>query len=101
MTQIAKDQAGHLIPVLRAGTVQSAAYTGTAGTTNGVGGTTAVVRVWCSTDAYVAFGPSASATASHTPVSAKQAEYFAVRAGDKVSAVQQSAGGTLYVTEMR
>lgn len=101
MTDIAQDRSGRPIPALRLGAVQTAAYTGTAGTISmGVGGTTKVVRVWCSTDAHIAIGQNPTATANSTPVSAKQAEYFKVRRGDKVSAIQQSSGGTLYVTEM-
>jgi len=85
----------------RPGTSQVKAYTGTAGTiTNGVGAQTYVVRVWCSTAAYIAFGASPTATTSDIPVPANTPEYFIVTPGQKVSAIQQSSGGNLHVTEM-
>ena len=46
----------------RPGTVQSVAYTGAAGTiSNVVGAQTYQVRVWCTSQAYIAFGDSPTA----------------------------------------
>lgn len=82
-------------------TTQSVAYTGTAGViTNPISTGVYAVRVWCSTDAHIAVGAAPTATTSNMPVSAGVAEYIAINPGEKVSAIQQSAGGTLYVTEL-
>jgi hypothetical protein len=84
----------------RLGTVQSVAYTGTAGTiTNAVGTQTYKVRVLVTTDAFVTTD-STTATSAASPVPAMSPEYFTVSPGQKVSAIQMSAGGTLYVTEL-
>jgi len=85
----------------RLGTVQSAAYTGTAGTTtNGVANGVQKVRVLVTTDAYVRIGVNPTATTSDTYVVGLSPEYFTVMSGEKVSAVQVSSGGTLVVTEI-
>lgn len=87
------------VPALLPGTTQKIAYTGTAGViSNAV--RAAIVRVTCTTAAYVAFGVSPTATASDMYVAADATEYFHIEPGHKVSAVQVSAGGTLYVTSM-
>lgn len=91
----------HMQTVMRPGITQSKAYTGTAGTidnaiTNGI----RVVRVLCTTDAHIAVGKTPTATTSHMPVVANTYVDITVHPGEKVSAIQQSSGGTLYVTEM-
>lgn len=102
MTIMARGHLGSPIHALRPNTVQSVAYTATAGTiTNPVGANTTVVRVYCTSDAHIAFGAAPTATTNDTPIAADAPEYFRVTPGvDKISAVQQSAGGSLYVTEM-
>jgi hypothetical protein len=101
MTIMAQDINGHQIPALGLGTVQKAAYTATAGTVaNAVGPQTKAVTVWCSTDAHIAINGDPTATTDDAPLTAKQAWTLKVRPGvDKVSAIQQSAGGTLWVVE--
>jgi hypothetical protein len=85
----------------RLGTVQSAAYTGTAGTiTNVVGSETYIVRVVCTTDAFVKIDNSPTATTADTFLPANSPEYFTITPGQKVSAIQSTASGTLYVTEI-
>jgi hypothetical protein len=83
------------------GISQSVAYTDTAGTiTNAISAQVQVVRVWCSTAAYIAIGSAPTATASDIPVPANTPEYFIVPPGSKVSAIQSADGGNLHVTEM-
>jgi hypothetical protein len=83
----------------RPGTHQKVAYTGTAGTvTNGVSAGVNVVRVVLTTAGYIAIG--ATATTSDIYMPADKPEYFVVTPGQKVSAIQASAGGDLHVTEM-
>jgi len=83
------------------GTHQSASYTGTAGTiTNAVGTGTNRVRVVVTSAAYVKIGSSPTATSSDVYMAADAPEYFTIRPGEKVSAIQVSAAGTLHVTEV-
>lgn len=82
------------------GTTQNVAYTGTHGViTNPVGRTQ--IRVYCTTDAFIVIGAAPVATAAAgMPVTGKIPEVYDCEQGDKVSAIQQSAGGTLYVTAL-
>ena len=85
----------------RLGTHQSAAYTGTAGViTNAIGTGCHRVRVVLTTTGFIAFGAAPTATTSDHYMVANIPEYFNVRPGEKVSAVQLSSGGTLHVTEI-
>ena len=82
-------------------THQSVAYTGTAGTiaaaiTTGI----TKIRVVVTSAAYIKIDSSPTATTSDVYMPADSPEYFTVRAGMKVSAVQVSSGGTLHVTEI-
>lgn len=83
------------------GTVQNASYTATAGTiSNKVGTETKTVWVLCTTDCYIALGPSPTATTSDTRLPANVLWCLAVSKNlDKVSALRVTADGTLYVTE--
>ena len=90
------------IGTARLGTHQSVAFTGTAGTiTNVVGTQTYKVRVMVTTDAFIKVDNTANlpATSSDVYMPALAAEYFTITPGQKVSAIQVSAGGTLHVTE--
>lgn len=87
----------------RLGTHQSVAYTGTAGEISNVIGTqTYKVRVVVTSAAYIKIHQDADANAATTDVymPADSPEYFSCTPGQKVSAVQVSAGGTLHVTEL-
>ena len=79
---------------------KSASYTGTAGTTGSWPSGPQGVLVWCTTDAYIRVGVGATATTADTPVPAYTPIAFrAEQANDApwaVSAIQVSAGGTLY-----
>lgn len=87
------------------GQAQSKAYTATAGTIDNAlpKGTTAV-WVWTTTDAHVKVGSAPTATTADFPLPAMTPMVLPVNGKDvessngaKVSAVQVSAGGTLYV----
>lgn len=83
----------------RLGTHQSKAYTGTAGTIdNAVGAASHHVRVVVTSAAYVKVGGTATTADVYMP--ADKPEIFEIRPGEKVSAIQVSAGGTLHVTEL-
>ena len=78
----------------------SVSYTGTAGVTSAYNPGASTVMVWCTTDAYVKVGESATATTADTPVPAYTPMWFPVPAGSgapwRVSAIQISAGGIVY-----
>ena len=85
----------------RLGVTQNVAYTGTAGTVaNGVNTGVYKVRVLTTTDAFVTTDGSTPSATNGAYVPALSPEYFTVTPGQKVSAVQVSGGGTLYVTEV-
>lgn len=82
-------------------TTQNVSYTGTAGTiTNAVGAQTRVVRITATSDAFIVFGVNPTATSAGMLLTAGLTDYFHIAPGEKVSAIQSSASGTLYVTEM-
>lgn len=82
------------------GASQKVTYTGTAGTiTNAVAAGVSVVRIVVTSDAFIKIGTSPTATANDIFIPANVPEYFGIKTGEKVSAIQSSAGGTLYVTE--
>ena len=81
-------------------THQSVAYTGTAGTiATAITGGVTKVRVIVTTAAYIKIGDSPTATTSDVYMAADAPEYFTIRPGMKVSAVQVTSAGTLHVTE--
>jgi hypothetical protein len=85
----------------RLGTHQSVAYTGTAGTiTTAFSGGLKKARIVCTSAAYVKVGVAPTATTSDVYCPADAPEYVSVAPGEKVSAIQVSAGGTLHVTEI-
>jgi hypothetical protein len=87
---------------IKLGTHQSVAYTGTAGTiSNVITSGVSIVRVICTTAAYIKIGASPTAAATDVYVAANTPEYFMCKddGTEKVSAIQVSAGGTLHVTE--
>lgn len=88
------------IGTARLGTHQSKAYTGTAGTIdNAVGSGIHRVRVVVTSAAYIKIGKDVTATSADVYMAADAPEYFTIKQGEKVSAIQVSAGGTLHVTE--
>lgn len=85
----------------RPSTSQNVAYTGTAGTiTNAVGSQTRLVKITLTTAGFVAIGQAPTATTSDMYMPAAVPDYYVIAPGEKVSAIQASAGGTMYVTEM-
>jgi len=82
---------------------QTVAYTGTAGhTTNVVGNGVYKVRIVCTTDAFVlAHAPTDSDATTSTGHfwPANSVEYMTVNPGQRISAIQLSSGGNMYVSE--
>jgi hypothetical protein len=65
-----------------------------------MGNDTYMARVVTTSAAYISIAKSPTATANDVYMPADTPEYFQVNAGEKVSAIQVSSGGTLHVTEM-
>jgi hypothetical protein len=78
----------------------SVAYTGTAGNTGTFKPGPSAVMVWATTDCYVKVGEGVTATSADLPIPAYTPVPIAVPKGSgavwRVSAIQISAGGTVY-----
>lgn len=84
-------------PIVAGG--KKVAYTGTAGTTAALSDQTQVVRVVATTDCFIEIGASPTAVAdTGMYLPALVPEYFSCPPSGKVSAIQVSSGGTIYVT---
>lgn len=82
-------------------TTQVVAFTGTsAASSNAFGAGINVVRLVASSACHIKFDGSPTATTSDVYLPADWPEYFVVTQGQKVAAIQASAGGNLIVTEM-
>ena len=85
----------------RIGRHQSIPYTGTAGTIAlTIQPGTYKVRVCATSACYIAIGSNPTATTAGVYMPGDSPEYFTCHPGEKVSAIQLSAGGTLHVTEI-
>lgn len=83
------------------GTTQTITTSGSsAAISTAFGNNTRLVRIVATEDVHLEFATSPTATTSDPFLPANQVEYFRVTAGDKVAAIQNSAAGTVYVTEM-
>lgn len=79
--------------------MQSASYSGTAGSTTGWQAGPKAVLVWATTDACFKVGDSVTATIASAPIPANTPVMMRVPPGAgpwRVSAIQISAGGTVY-----
>ncbi len=83
---------------------QTAAYTGTAGSTTGWSSGPEGVMVWSTSPCYIAIGEGVTATTSDTPIPANTPIPFkipdTVSGIWRVSALQISAGGDVYCKPM-
>jgi hypothetical protein len=91
------DRLGRPVQAFPPGPTQTVNYTGTAAATaNPVGST--FVRIVCTTAAFVSFGTTPVATTADLYLPANLPEWFPIDPAYKVSIIQQSAGGSAYVT---
>jgi hypothetical protein len=76
------------------------AYTGTAGTTSAVSANAVAVRIVATTDCFIEISTAGTAAVADTGLylPALVPEYFSCPPSAKVSAIQVSSGGTVYVT---
>jgi hypothetical protein len=61
---------------------------------------TTIVRVVSTTDCFIRFDATPTATTTQMLLPANVVEYFRVTPGHKIAGIQRAAGGNLYVTEM-
>jgi hypothetical protein len=80
----------------------TASYTGTAGTTVAVDKDATCIRVIATTDCFIEITTAGTAAVANTGMylPALVPEYFDCPAEARVSAIQVSAGGSIYVTPM-
>ena len=69
-------------------------------TTNAVDGQTYCIRLHATADLFFTLGAAPTATTSDVFMAGGATEYFQINPGEKVAAIQSSAAGVLYVTEM-
>jgi hypothetical protein len=87
--------------VHRYGATQVVAFTGTAAATaNGVSTGVNTVRLFSTTLCHIRVGAAPTAVATDIPIPALVEVFMAVTPGQKISAIQDAAGGSLYVTEV-
>jgi len=83
------------------GTVQKVDYTGTAANSSAISAQVRYVRLYATTDCHVSINnPAVTATASMTPLQAKDAEVFKVAPGNIISVIRTSGNGSLYISEL-
>jgi hypothetical protein len=85
---------------LTPGASSKLAFTGTSAQSSAIAGT--IVRVTATQNCHLAFGanPTAVADGSCVYLPAGQTQFFAVTSGNKIAAIQDSAGGNLFITVM-
>ncbi|HEY4359405.1 MAG TPA: hypothetical protein VGN17_00450 [Bryobacteraceae bacterium] len=94
-TNLALEQ-GHLVALAPVpGVAQHIAYTTHAESTT-VGVT--LIELCATTDCHIVIGGSPVATANSTYLPAKTIKHYSCQITDKVSVIQDSTGGTLYIT---
>lgn len=93
------------LPVFGYDSTSSVAYTATQGSTAAIGANdgaaTVLVRIYTTTAAFVDIGTNPNPTTTSIPLAANTETVLEIVAGHKVGAIQQSSGGTLYVTRLK
>jgi hypothetical protein len=92
---------GDAIQAGKLGTVQKVSVSSSsAATSNAFGTSTSLVRVAVSTDCYVTFAVTPTATTSMTFLPAGSVEYFLVEPSTKAAFIRNTADGVATVAEM-
>ncbi len=83
------------------GTVQKVDYTGTAANSSAISEQVRYVRLYATTDCHITISkPAVTATASSTPLQAKDYEIFKVAPGNIISVIRNSGNGSLFISEL-
>ena len=97
MSRIGLDAFGNPVQVITPGDSASLSFNATSAQSSVIG--SVIVRVVATADCYLEFGADPTATTESMFLPALVVEYFSVRMGWKIAAIQKSAGGTLHITE--
>ena len=92
--------AGPPIMKVADGSTISISVSGTSAQSAAISTTTGYVRLFSTTLCHIRFGSNPTATTSNMPLAANVPEYFQITPGQKIAAIQNSASGTLYITEV-
>lgn len=97
----AKSSAGRSFPHPYIGVSQKVAYTGTSAQSTAFGANTTLVRLVATSNCHVLVGANPTALADGTClyVPLNTVVFIGVLPGQKIAAIQDSAGGNLFVTE--
>lgn len=89
-------------PIMRLvdASTQSVAVSGTSAQSAAISSSSGYVRLFSTTMCHIRIGSNPTATTSHMPLGANIPEYFVVVSGAKIAAIQNSASGTLYISEV-
>ena len=83
------------------GTVQKVDYTDSAANSSAISDQVRYVRLYATTDCHITISkPAVTATASSTPLAAKDFEYFKVAPGNIISVIRNSGNGSLFISEL-
>lgn len=89
-------------PIMRISdaSTQAIAVSGTSAQSAAISANAGYVRFLATTLCHIRIGSSPTATTSNVPLAPYVPEYFVVPSGSKVAVIQNSASGTLYITEV-
>lgn len=89
-------------PIMRIsdGSTQSVAVSGTSAQSTAITANAGYVRLFSTTLCHIRMGSNPTATTSNMPLGANVPEYFVCPSGSKIAVIQNSASGTLYITEV-
>ena len=83
------------------GTVQKVDYSARAANSSAIADQVRYVRLYATTDCHITISkPAVTATASSTPLAAKDFEYFKVAPGNIISVIRNSGNGSLFISEL-
>jgi hypothetical protein len=89
-------------PIMRLvdASTQTVAVSGTSAQSTAISANAGYVRLFSTTMCHIRVGSNPTATTSHMPIGANVPEYFAVTSGQKIAVIQNSASGSLYISEV-
>jgi hypothetical protein len=89
-------------PIMRVvdSSTQVIAVSGTSAQSAATGGSTGYVRLLATTLCHIRGGANPTATTSNMPLAPYVPEYIMLTPGHKIAVIQNSAAGTLYITEV-
>ncbi len=93
-----QDQGGGF-EALEPGPSQSITFSGVSTQSTAFSSKTSIIRIFCTQDCFLSFGPNPTATTSGYFLPAGIIDFVGVNQGPFVAVIQSTQAGTLYVTE--